>query len=243
MSDETDSAMKKKSEHRFLNRIAEKSGNASAAPVLIVALGDSVTQGCAADGVMDPEHVYHNELKKMLEKRFPNSVFSVINAGCSGESLPGGVARLERDVLRHDPDLVIVGYGLNDACAGTADSASDFGALLSSMVKKIRESNGADVILLTPNMMITHDNPAVAEKWRKSVGLFIGKQTDGTLDAYAAEIRRADADVADVYADWKRMENCRVDTTLLLSNGINHPNADMHRMAAEKIMEVVEGWK
>ena len=38
----------------------------------------------------------------------------VINAGISGHTTTEGLARLDRDVLQHKPDLVTVSFGLND---------------------------------------------------------------------------------------------------------------------------------
>ena len=91
---------------RFRQRIREKAVDPSAPPVLIVALGDSVTQGFMEERRFDFEAVYHHRLKQLLEARYPQTTFSVVNAGCGGESLPGGARRLDRDVLRHQLDLL-----------------------------------------------------------------------------------------------------------------------------------------
>jgi len=229
---------------RFRQRIREKAVDPSAPPVLIVALGDSVTQGFMEERRFDFEAVYHHRLKQLLEARYPQTTFSVVNAGCGGESLPGGARRLDRDVIRHQPDLVLVAYGLNDACGGGRAGVAAFQDGLADLVRRIRGATEAAVVLLTPNRMMTHDNDRVAPRWKTKVEPFIQTQREGVLDAYAQAVRRVAADqrvaLADVYDAWCRLEAGGVDTTLCLSNGINHPTADMHAQTARLIMQTIE---
>ena len=68
---------------KLKKRIHGKALDNSAAPVLLVALGDSVTQGSMRNYI-DHENVYHNQLKRLLESAYPKTTFSVINAGVGG---------------------------------------------------------------------------------------------------------------------------------------------------------------
>lgn len=229
---------------RFHKRIHAKAKDNSLAPVLIVALGDSVTQGCMEEGRMDFDAVYHNQLKQLLEQRYPATTFSIINAGYGGESAPGGLTRLDRDVIRHQPDLVIVGYGLNDACSGGLSGVAAFETTLAEIVSRVQTETDADIVVLTPNMMATHDNEAVGARWRPIIEIFVNAQVDGVVAEYAAAIRRvasgSDAAVADVYAAWEKRNDQGEDTTGQLCNGINHPNVVMHEMTAQIIMKEIE---
>lgn len=229
---------------RFRQRIREKAADASAPPVLIVALGDSVTQGCLEEGRMDAEAVYHNRLRQMLGQRHAWTTFSVINAGCNGESLAGGIRRLDRDVIRHQPDLVLVAYGLNDACGDGGEGAEAFRTALRELVRRLRAATEADLVLLTPNRMLTRDNEAVPARWKPVIDRFIMTQTTGILQRYAQAIREVaaeqDTGLADIYAAWTALEAEGADTTRLLANGINHPNAAMHEAAARIIMKELE---
>lgn len=69
----------------------------------IICFGDSLTYGYGADRGQD----YPSVLAKMLHRQ-------VINAGVSGDTSTGGLSRIESDVLRKDPFLVIVEFGAND---------------------------------------------------------------------------------------------------------------------------------
>ena len=45
--------------------------------------------------------------------------------------------------------------------------------------------------------------------------------------------------LADAYAEWKELEQKGVDTTALLANGMNHPNADLHKIFADKLFTLI----
>ncbi len=45
--------------------------------------------------------------------------------------------------------------------------------------------------------------------------------------------------VADVYAEWQKLSDRGIDTTAMLANGLNHPDAEGHRIAADTIMKAI----
>ena len=45
--------------------------------------------------------------------------------------------------------------------------------------------------------------------------------------------------IADAYAEWQLLESLGIDTTALLANGLNHPNAEMHKVFANKLYDVI----
>ncbi|MEK6793129.1 MAG: GDSL-type esterase/lipase family protein [Spirochaetota bacterium] len=228
----------------FKNRIDEKAQKTSSAPVLICALGDSVTQGCMQAGVIDHENVYHDQLKRLLEAAHPATTFSVINAGVGGETAAQGLFRLDRDVFRHSPDLVIIGFCLND-CGGGKDGIARYRQHMNGIISGIREKTAADIVVLTPNFMASRDNPNIADVHRgKTMENIIARQIDGTLAHYVAELRdiarKNDAPLADVYAEWEAMEKCGEDATARLCNGLNHPDAAGHSLIARTIMQLIQ---
>jgi hypothetical protein len=66
-------------------------------------------------------------------------------------------------------------------------------------------------------------------------------QNSGLLDSFVEAGREAAAEcgvgICDVYAVWKRLNACGVDTTALLSNHLNHPSREMQQLIANKILE------
>lgn len=77
----------------------------------IAVLGDSLTAGY---GVAE-EDSFPAQLEKKLAEEGKNA--TVINAGISGDTTAGGLARLDW-MLKSSPDLVIVELGGNDALRG-----------------------------------------------------------------------------------------------------------------------------
>ena len=128
----------------------ELSGIDEHGPITIVALGDSVTHGSVAAGEIDYETVYWNRLRRKLNAVRATIPVNVINAGINGTTAARSVARLDRQVLCHNPDLVIVCFGLNDV-NGELEKYLDS---LRIIFARCRES-GAEVIFMTPNMLNT----------------------------------------------------------------------------------------
>lgn len=224
---------------RFFQRIRDKAKDVTLPSVTIVALGDSVTQGVMEHRVLDGEGVYHNILKRELEAVYPSTSFSVINAGVSGGSAPQAVERLERDVLRHDPDLVLVAFGLNDSL-GKLEKLPVFENALRTIVAEIREKTQAGIILITPPFMARRGSFRVHADHEAFTDVIVGAQVDGSLALYAEAIRKVAVGEAvglvDVHREWERLSEDGMDTDVWLINGLNHPDRRGHKLAATLIL-------
>lgn len=74
----------------------------------------------------------------------------VINAGVAGNTSTELLARIEKDVLSRNPDLVIVMVGSNDMLnSRKLNSYEQYSSNLSEIVLQLK-NNGADVLLLAP---------------------------------------------------------------------------------------------
>jgi len=236
------------------DKLARREGDLSSAGTpTIVALGDSVTQGCfelrrgEGDGyeaVTDYEAVYHVRLRKMLQYVFPNAPITMINAGVGGQSAPMGLRRLERDVLSRGPDLVIVCFGLNDACGGMENLETYIGAMR-EILETLRRRD-IEAVLLTPNMLNTYLSPlTVPESATATARRTAQIQNEGVMDAFmeaaVALAKGMGIPVCDCYARWKALQAAGVDTTRLLANHINHPTREMHELFAAALFEILMG--
>ncbi len=125
----------------------------------VVAFGDSIVAG-----YQQPEG-WPEILGRDLAGRY--SDVSVLNAGISGNTAGDGIARLRRDVLAHQPDLVLIAFGLNDMKNGV--SLSRFEKDLSEIVGEIVVSGARPVLLTTTRLqrgasMLARVNPAPFNK-------------------------------------------------------------------------------
>jgi acyl-CoA thioesterase-1 len=105
-------------------------GPAHAAAVTIVAFGDSLTAGYG----LNPGESFPEQLQAALVERGHDA--EVINAGVSGDTASGGLARLEWAVPA-EADIVIVELGSNDALRGIDPSVTR--RALSEILEKLRE--------------------------------------------------------------------------------------------------------
>jgi lysophospholipase L1-like esterase len=227
---------------RLARRIAEQEKCQDGKAVVLVAFGDSVTQGWMEEGVLDEEAVYHALVAHELRRRHPRCTFDCLNAGAGGETLEAGLARLGRDVTRYQPDLVFIGFGLNDSGAGK-NGLPVFEERLRVLLSVLRKETDADAILLTPNMMCHAGSPRVSDRWHDALPGLMERQVTGVLALYADAIREAgeafDVPVADVYAEWERLRRAGVDTDALLANGLNHPGKEGHALVARLILGIL----
>ncbi len=213
-------------------------------PATIAFLGDSVTQGCFEcylklngdfETIFDTKNSYVEKVKIILNYLYPSAQINVINSGISGDRATSGVLRFERDIAPFSPDLVVVGYALNDCWWDVEEYAN----ALISIFKKTK-AIGAECIFLTPN--VTHDKVSPflqEEKFKKMAADTVVNRLEDFVVAAKEAARKEGVAVCDVYEVWKRLRENGVDTTELLSNKLNHPAREMHWMTAYKLVETM----
>ena len=208
-------------------------GVATAEPLRIVTLGDSITKGVRLG--VTAEETFAAELQRQLRANGQPEA-EVINVGVGGETAGQGLLRLEKDVVAKKPAIVTIMYGHNDSSVDTGKTASRisvprFRADLSQLVQRLRES-GITPILMTP--------PAYAEK---SAPNGIGEHCNVRLAQYA-EIARQVAEtlqvpLVDHYAAWAELSKSGTDLNEWTTDGY-HPNSTGHVDLATRMLPVTQ---
>ena len=110
-----------------------------AAPRTLLVMGDSLS---AAYGLSAQQGWVH-----LLGERFARQRpdWRVVNASISGETTAGGASRIAAALQQHDPDLVAIELGANDALRGLPLDLA--GANLERMIEAAK-SHGAQVLLI-----------------------------------------------------------------------------------------------
>ena len=147
--------------------------------VTIVALGDSIT-----------ELTFHTRgrmnwvglLSEALFEEYGNGVCSMINSGKCASSYMESLTRLDRDVLRFEPDLVILALGMNDAGAGVV-GLERFKDNVRETVRRIRDAGSCDILIRTPNPVVTVHGLPLPEEQRFPGEVW--ENPDRPLAAYA----------------------------------------------------------
>jgi len=108
----------------------------------IVALGSSSTTGFGAFG---KGTAFPDVMKDELLRLHPGVAIKLINSGRIMEDLGDNISRIDNDVLRYKPDLLIWQIGTNDVVwRGIANNAKE---MLTGAVKRIKAAK-TDVVLL-----------------------------------------------------------------------------------------------
>jgi lysophospholipase L1-like esterase len=226
---------------------------------VIAALGDSVTAGhfefisddpayfavAAKEGkpveITDAREGYSDKFRMALIDKYEETSVSVINAGIAGDTIFGMNARLTRDVIRYDPDLVLINGSLNWPNRPTAD----FHSTLQSIVRRIKSETNADIILLTPNM-VSEKNlfELFSSMMPKGNNRPTPPPPQSTLDERVDSIRaiaeEEEVCIADVFAVWKAFGKTGAELESMFANGINHPTKAGHEVYSITLMKLFE---
>ena len=106
-----------------------------AKPGIVVAFGDSITQGVGATA---PEKTYPARLEALVGRK-------VINSGRAGDTTYQALERLASDVLVHQPAVVIIGLGSNDEIRRIPNETTAMN--LGHIVAKIHEAGAMAAFL------------------------------------------------------------------------------------------------
>ncbi len=150
----------------------------SGEPLTWVAIGDSITAGT------NSPFRYTDRVEEVIREHYQNSRITLHNAGVPGDTTAGGLGRLERDVLSHNPDVVFVEFGWNDFKNGVNPQA--FESDLRQLVDQLTAARVPVIYLLTT----TQVDVALANwkiKKRNAIIRGIAREKDcGLIDLYAA---------------------------------------------------------
>lgn len=113
----------------------------------IVALGDSIT---------DDLQSWFPIFQHVLEVTVPDANFTFVNAGVSYNTSTDALKRLNRDVLDHDPDWVLVALGTFDVQRLHVEpnrplvSMADFWENLNTIENNVKEVTDNPIVWITP---------------------------------------------------------------------------------------------
>ncbi len=202
----------------------------------IVAFGDSTT---APRGNVK---IYSMRLAKKLPG------YKIVNSGVPGNTTRMAKARFKKDVLAHQPDIVIIQFGINDStidvwknppATGSRVLLSEYEENLKYFISRLKENN-CRIILMTPNPM----------RWTKKLKEMYGKPPydpdnelgfNVMLDKYVAMMKKVAKnekvtllDINRAYYDYARNNAIKLDDMFL--DGM-HPNNTGHKLVAEKLLK------
>ena len=125
----------------------------------VVFFGDSITQA----GVQPGGYIRLMDSLVALDKK--SADYELIGAGIGGDKIYDLYLRMEEDVLKKQPDIVVIYVGVNDvwhkSSSGTGTDYNKFGRFYEAVVAKLQAA-GIKVIISTPAVIgerTDHSNP------------------------------------------------------------------------------------
>ncbi len=168
-------------------------------PATIVAVGDSNT-----------ELTFHTRghlnwvglLCEALFETYGPGICTLINTARCGARIGDALATFDRDVIRHQPDLVILSLGMNDALGGLAQLDA-FGAQVRDFVARVRAGCASEILIRTPNPVVGVHGVPIPGNAPPGTALEFGERT---LAPYAAALAalagELDCALVDHYRLW-----------------------------------------
>ena len=95
---------------------------------------------------------------------------------------------------------------------------------------------------MSPNMLNTYVADDTIERFKNYAKVTAEYQNSGKMDLYINSAiklaKELGVTVCDCYSAWKELSKTQ-DTTMLLSNRINHPTREMHKLFADSLYNAI----
>lgn len=196
----------------------------------VIFFGDSITQaGVKPNGYIDV-------LNNLLKEQQLDAQYELVGAGIGGNKVYDLYLRMEEDVLKQNPDIVVVYIGVNDVwhkqSSGTGTDADKFVKFYAAILAKLKAQN-IKVILATPAV--------IGERTDFS------NQLDGDLNRYSNIIRDIAAkeklplvDLRKAFLDYNVKNNPENKDQGILTTDRVHLNDAGNKLVAEAMWNVIK---
>lgn len=196
----------------------------------VVFFGDSITeQGLKPNG-------YIRVIEDLIRNEDKAAQYDLVGKGISANKVYDLYLRMEDDVIKQEPDIVVIYVGINDiwhkSSTGTGTDYDKYGKFYTAMVKKIQAA-GARVIVCTPSVIgERHDG---------------SNPQDGDLNHYSNWIRKFAAennltlvDLRNIFLNYSKANNPNnVDSKILTTDRV-HLNDEGNKLVAAAMWKAIQ---
>jgi lysophospholipase L1-like esterase len=153
-------------------------------------IGGSITAGAAATS---SENCYTYLVYSWWKNKFPNSNVAYVNAGVGATNSKFGVARVEEDVLRLDPDVVFAEFSVNDM------DNDLFQETFEGLIRRILLYKTEPALFLFNNVF--YDDGHNAQRVHNEIGMYYDLSIVSMKESLYAEIERGNMTATAITAD------------------------------------------
>lgn len=217
--------------------------------------GDSISKGVVYDEEKERYITIKDNYASLLQDKLKGVLY---NAGRFGNTITRGISRLETDVLKTNPDIVVVEFGGNDCDFNWEEVANNpcgqhmpktdfnlFQSSLTDLISKLKKYNITPVLMSLPPIdaeryfkWISKYNDSIEKnilKWLGSVNKIYWWQ-EKYNSAVICAAQATNTKWIDVRSAFLQTPDY---TKLICKDGI-HPNRSGHRVIADKMFEFIK---
>lgn len=195
----------------------------------VIFFGDSITEGGVHPGG------YILRMDSMIAKQDLGDRFELLGSGVSANKVYDLFLRMEDDVMKKEPSIVVIYIGVNDVwhkrTGGTGTDADKFERFYEAIIKRLSDKN-IKAVLCTPAV--------IGEKTDFS------NEQDGDLNRYSNIIRDIAArnnlplvDLRKAFLDYNLKNNPGNKDYGILTTDRVHLNARGNQLVAEEMLKVI----
>ncbi len=191
-----------------IKRVFEKANRGE--KITVGVIGGSITQGSSAS---KPENRWANLITKWWKESFPKAKIKLVNAGIGATDSLYGALRVQEDLLKYEPDFVVVEYSVNDA------SDKLHAETIEGIIRQTLNSSSKPAVMM---LFTVNQNGNNAQEWHSK----IGRHYDIPMISYKDAI-------------WPEIESKKI-TWRDISPDEVHPNDRGHKYCAEFITRFLD---
>lgn len=190
--------------------------------VKVVFYGDSIFAGCDASSIYnrEPNQPIFSELVKSSLGEYYNSNITLLNPSVGGIDSAWGAANAKSNVADTKPDLVVIGFGMNDGARSGVDVAMNIKYIMDEIKK---QQPDCEFIVVTP--MVANSE----------AGFLLSQPTYPAEYVKLAGDGVAYVDMFSIHSDILKVK----DFIATSGNNVNHPNDWLIRVYAMNVLSTL----
>lgn len=189
----------------------------------IVYYGDSITTGSNSSGIfkVPPYAPGWPDMTTGLIALRTGAKIDAVNTAVGGMTAKWGEENAYERAAAHNPDLLILAFGMNDGSGSRAASKEEFGRRTAAIIKTVRDNNPDCEVILVSSML---PNKEVAGFWNMQIEYpeaLLAMEREGIAVANVTELH-----------EYLLTKKHYFDMT---GNNVNHPNDLLARLYLQTI--------
>lgn len=195
--------------------------------VNLVFFGDSITAGANASGrggVLPGTPMWTEMVSNALKAKYPKAKINYTNTAVGGKETNWGIAELDGRVNAYKPDLLVLGFGMNDGGKAT----DKFVANVKTIVDGVLAANPDCEIAVIGTMLPHKETTYYTGQYLQEAALGAMVKSYSNVDIIPMTSVHSHLLKSKRYFD-------------MTGNNVNHPNDFLIRAYAQTVLEVIVG--